>query len=186
MSRHAIFRNCAGSWNVPAVSGMPEAFPFGRPRLLAAADPVAAFDCGVEALNRYVQKHALQTQRGEGARTCVSLCDGLIAGYYTLAYGSVEPAKAPPRLTKGLARHPVPVMLLARLAVDRRFQGRNLGGELLRDALIRTLAAADIAGLRAVIVDAKDESARRFYQRYGFEPFRSRRNSRSKRSQPDV
>jgi len=62
-------------------------------------------------------------------------------------------------------------MLLARLAVDRRFQGRSFGGELLRDALIRTFAAADIAGLRAVIVDAKDEPARRFYQRYGFESF---------------
>ena len=88
-----------------------------------------------------------------------------------MAYGSVEPEKAPQRVTKGLARHPVPVMLLARLAVDRRFQGRSLGGELLRDALIRILAAADIAGLRAVIVDAKDEPARRFYQRYGFESF---------------
>lgn len=150
---------------------MPDAFSFGRPRLLAAADPVAAFDCGEDALNRYLQEHALQTQRGEGARTYVSLYEDLIAGYYTLAYGSVEPEKAPRRLTKGLARHPVPVMLLARLAVDRRFQGRSLGGELLRDALLRTLAAADIAGLRAVIVDAKDEPARRFYQRYGFESF---------------
>jgi ribosomal protein S18 acetylase RimI-like enzyme len=150
---------------------MPEPFPFDRPRLLAATDPVSAFDCGVEALNRFLQKHALQTQRGEGARTYVSLCEGLIAGYYTLAYGSVEPEAAPPRVTKGLARHPIPVMLLARLAVDRRFQGRNLGRELLRDALIRTLAAADIAGLRAMIVDAKNEPARRFYQRYGFESF---------------
>ena len=105
------------------------------------------------------------------AREYVSLCEDLIAGYYSLAYGSVEPEKAPPRLTKGLARHPVPVMLLARLAVDRRFRGRSLGSELLRDALLRTLAAADIAGLRAVIVDAKDEPARRFYQRYGFESF---------------
>jgi hypothetical protein len=76
---------------------MPEAFPFGRSQLLAAADPVAAFDCGVEALNRYLQKHALQTQRGEAARTYVSLCEDLIAGYYTLAYGSVEPEKAPLR-----------------------------------------------------------------------------------------
>jgi len=91
MSRHATFRNCAGSWNVRAVSGIPEAaFAFARPRLSAAADPVAAFDCGVEALNRYLQKHALQTQRGEGARTYVSLCEDLLAGYYTLAYGSVE------------------------------------------------------------------------------------------------
>ncbi len=150
---------------------MPETFPFHRPRLLAADDPVTAFDCGVEALDRYLRHYALQAQRGEGARTYVSLCEGVIAGYYTLAYGLVEPEKAPPRLIKGLARHPVPVMLLARLAVDRRFQGRNLGSELLRDALLRTLAAADIAGLRAMIMDAKDEAARRSYQRYGFEPF---------------
>ena len=99
-------------------------FPFLRPRLLASSDPVAGFDCGVEELNWYLQKHAYQAQAGDGARSYVSLSGGEIAGYYTLAYGSVEFGAAPRRVTKGLARHPVPVMLLARLAVGENLPGR--------------------------------------------------------------
>ncbi len=149
---------------------MPD-FPFSKPQLLTAHHSVTGFDCGVEELNRYLQKHALQAQAGDGARSYVSLSDGAVAGYYTLAYGSVEFETAPGRVTKGLARHPVPVMLLARLAVDVRFRGQGLGPELLRDAFLRTLAAADIAGLRAVVVDAKNEAAKRFYEKFNFEPF---------------
>ena len=91
-----------------------------------------------------------------------------VVGYYALAYGSVEPQVAPARVRKGLARHPIPVMVLARLAVDRSEQGRGLGEGLLKDALLRTLQAADIAGLRAVVVHAKDETARAFYERFDF------------------
>src|SRR5208282_6639533 len=76
--------------------------------------------------------------------------------------------EAPERLTKGLARHPVPIMLLARLAVDRRWHGRGVGKALLRDAMHRTLQAADIAGIRAFAVHAKDEEARRFYEHFDF------------------
>jgi predicted N-acetyltransferase YhbS len=146
-------------------------FPFLKPQLLNKAHLTSNFDCGVQELNHYLQKHAIQAQAGDGARSYVSLSDGKIAGYYTLAYGSVEFSAAPSRVTKGLARHPVPVMLLARLAVDIRFSGQGLGRELLRDALLRTLSAADIAGLRAVVVDAKNESAKRFYEKFHFEPF---------------
>lgn len=146
-------------------------FPFLTPRPLKPSDSVTEFDCGVEELNKYLQRHAYQAQAGEGARTYLSYCDTVLSGYYTLAYGSVEFATAPGRLTKGLARHPIPVMLLARLAVDKRFAGRGLGTELLRDALFRTIAAADIAGLRAVVVDAKDEAAKQFYVKLGFEAF---------------
>lgn len=146
-------------------------FPFQTPRPLKSSDPIAGFACGVEELDRYLQKHAFQAQAGDGARTYVTFSDSDLAGYYTLAYGSVEFEKAPGRVTKGLARHPVPVMLLARLAVDKQFSGKGLGTELLRDALLRTLAAADIAGLRAIIVDAKNEDAKKFYEKFGFEPF---------------
>jgi GNAT superfamily N-acetyltransferase len=131
--------------------------PFLTPRPLNSTDPVAGFDCGVAEPNRYLQKHAYQAQAGDGARTYVACSEADIAGYYTLAYGSVEFEKAFSRVTKGLARHPVPVMLLARLAVHKGFSCRGLGTELLRDALLRTLGAADIAGLRAVIVDAKND-----------------------------
>jgi GNAT superfamily N-acetyltransferase len=90
--------------------------------------------------------------------------------YYTLAVGQVTREEAPERLTKGLARHPVPIMLLARLAVDRRSQGQGVGKALLRDAMQRTVQAADIAGIRAFAVHAKDEEARSFYQKFDFTP----------------
>ena len=123
------------------------------------------FDCGVEELNSYLQKHAYQAQAGDGARTYVACHGSKIAGYYTLAYGSVTFESAPKRAVKGLSRHPVPVMLLARLAVSQECAGKGLGAELLKDAFLRTLSAADIAGLRAVVVDAKDDKAKSFYER---------------------
>ena len=82
---------------------------------------------------------------------------------------AVAHAEAPPRVTKGLARHPVPVMLLARLAVDRAARGQGLGAILLHDALRRTLQAADIVGIRAVIVHAKGDDAKRFYEHFDFD-----------------
>lgn len=149
---------------------MPD-FSFSRPRLLQSGDPTGGFDCGVEELNRYLFKYALQAQSGDGARSYVTFSDRSIVGYYTLAYGSVEYGAAPDRMSKGLAKHPVPVIVLARLAVDRSFARHGLGTELLRDALLRVLSAADIAGLRAVVVDAKDDRAKRFYEKFGFERF---------------
>jgi len=147
---------------------------FLEPRPLHPDDPVADFDCGSEALNGFLQRFAFQSQQSQSARTYVTLTDsGDVAGYYTLAYGSVEHEDAPARTKKGLARHPVPVMILARLAVARKFQGAGLGKALLRDAALRTLQAADIAGLRAIVVHAKDADAKRFYERYQFEPFPS-------------
>ncbi|HEY5747002.1 MAG TPA: GNAT family N-acetyltransferase [Chryseolinea sp.] len=145
---------------------------FVQPRPLEKGDPVAGFDCGAEALNRFLERYAHQSQQSQSARTYVTLStDGKIAGYYTLAYGSVEYEEVPERTRKGLARHEVPVMVLARLAVANEFQGQGIGKQLLRDALLRTLQAADIAGLRAVVVDAKDEKAKQFYERFRFEPF---------------
>ena len=91
-------------------------------------------------------------------------------GPATLAVGQVSCEEAPERLTKGLARHPVPVMLLARLAVDRRWHCQGVGKALLKDAMQRTLQAAEIAGIRAFAVHAKDEEARRFYQKFDFIP----------------
>ncbi len=144
-----------------------------QPARLEKGDPVEGFDCGVAPLNDYLKRHALANQSANGARTYVArTVDGsAIAGYYTLAYGSVDVAGSPERLRKGLARHPVPVMLLARLAVADRFKGHGLGGGLLLDAFLRTLQASEIGGLRALVVDAKDENAARFYRHYQFTPF---------------
>ena len=89
---------------------------------------------------------------------------------YSLAAGAVEHADAPRRIGKGLARHPIPVILLARLAVDRTWQGRGLGKALVKDALLRTAAASDIAGIRDLLVHARDDEARAWYEALEFEP----------------
>jgi GNAT superfamily N-acetyltransferase len=130
--------------------------------------PVDAFDCGQEALNGWLRKHALQNQGAGSAQTYVGLADGAVIGYYSLAVGQIEYLDAPERLQKGLARHPVPIMLLARLAVDKAWQKQGVGRALLRDAVLRTLQAAEIAGIRAMAVHAKDEQARRYYEQFDF------------------
>jgi GNAT superfamily N-acetyltransferase len=130
---------------------------------------IDAFDCGQEALNNWLRKYALQNQGAGAAQTYVGLVDGAVIGYYSLAVGQIEYADAPERLRKGLARHPVPVMLLARLAVDKNWQKKGVGRALLRDAVLRTLQAAEIAGIRALAVHAKDDAARRYYEQFDFE-----------------
>ena len=137
-------------------------------RKLKATDAVESFDCGQVALNQFLQRHALNNQRANSAQTYVC-CDGeAVVGFYSLTVGSVDHQSAPERVVKGLARHPVPVMILARLAVDQTFQGKGLGRALLKDALRRTLMAADIAGIRAVLVHAKDDEAREWYRKFDF------------------
>ena len=93
-----------------------------------------------------------------------------MVAYHSLTVGSVKHDQAPARIGRGLARHPIPVMLLARFAVDRAWQGRGLGRVLLKDALTRTSAAADITGIRALFVHAKDDEARAWYEALGFGP----------------
>lgn len=131
---------------------------------------VEEFDCVRDELNRYLQRYAWQNQQAGAAQTYVGIAGETIVGYHTLAVGQVVFEDAPQRLTKGLAKHPVPIMLLARLATDRRWQGQGVGRALLRDAMQRTLQAADIAGIRALAVHAKDEEARRFYEHFDFVP----------------
>lgn len=139
-------------------------------RKLDRADDVESFDCGDEGLNRYIARFALTNQSAGSAQTYVAVAGDKVIGYYGLAVGAVAHAEAPLRIVKGLARHPVPVMLLARLAVDNAMKGKGLGAALLHDALARTLQAADIAGIRAVIVHAKNDDARRFYEHFDFDP----------------
>ena len=128
------------------------------------------FDCGNDALNRFLIRYALQSQQGNASQTYLAMADEEVVGFYALAFGSVEYAGAPERVVKGLARHPVPLMLLARLAVSVTWQGRGLGPGLLKDAMLRTLQASDIAGIRALAAHAKDDNARAFYQHFGFIP----------------
>ena len=127
------------------------------------------FDCGVVSLNNFLKRYALTNQGSGGAQTYVAIVGDVVVGYYSLATGEVAHEAAPPRVAKGMARHPIPVMLLGRLATDITWQGRGLGAALLADAMRRTLQAADIAGIRALVVHAKDEKARRFYEHFDFD-----------------
>ena len=139
-------------------------------RKLTPADLTEGFDCGQSPLNQFLQRYALVNQKANSAQTYVCCLGGEVVGFYSLAVGSVDPEDAPARVMKGLARHPVPVMILARLAVDRDHQGKGLGQALLKDALLRTAQAADIAGIRCLLVHAKDEAARQWYESWEFEP----------------
>ena len=129
-------------------------------------DHPVEIDCGREELNRYLVRYAWQNQQAGAAQTYVGIVGEVIMGYHTLALGHVTLEDAPERVTKGLAKHPVPIMLLARLATDLQWQGKGVGKALLRDAMQRTLQAAEIAGIRALAVHAKDEEARRFYEHF--------------------
>jgi len=131
---------------------------------------VDGFDCGKEPLNRFLIRYALQSQLSNSSQTYLAVSGEDVAGFYSLVVGDVTYEEAPERLQKGVARHPVPVMILARLAVSGAWKGQGLGAGLLKDAMLRTLQAADIAGIRAFAVHAKDEEARSFYQRYDFVP----------------
>ena len=139
-------------------------------RKLAATDQVDAFDCGQTALNQFLRRYALVNQKANSAQTYVCCHGGVVVGFYSLSAGSVDPEAAPSRVMKGLARHPVPVMILARLAVDKKHQRKGLGKALLKDVLLRTAQAADIAGIRCLLVHAKDDAARRWYESWEFEP----------------
>jgi predicted N-acetyltransferase YhbS len=144
--------------------------PLDSPVAITPAHDLTAFDCGAMALNDYLRRHALANHRNEAARTYVAARGARVVGYYSLAAGSVVPEQAPERIKKGLARHPIPVILLARLAVDRSEHGRRLGKGLVKDAMLRAAQAADIVGCRAVLVHAKDDSAKTFYHKFDFAP----------------
>src|SRR5260370_5474415 len=148
---------------------MAEAAPPIAPVPIEPSHDVAAFDCGAAALNDYLRKHALQNHQANSARTYVAQRDNRVVAYYTLAAGSARREDVTARVAKGLARHPVPIILLARLAVDQLERGKGLGAGLLKDALLRAAQAAGLIGCRAVLVHAKDEAAKAFYQRFGFE-----------------
>jgi GNAT superfamily N-acetyltransferase len=131
---------------------------------------VDRFECGQPDLDRFLVRFAFQAQQANASRAYVALNSETVIGYYTLVVGHVLHEQAPERLSKGLARHPIPLVVLARLAVHRGWQGRGIGAGLLRAAMERTLQIAEIAGVRALAVNAKDDAAVSFYARYGFIP----------------
>jgi len=137
---------------------------------LHRAHNVEAFTCGQPELDRFLIRHALQAQQSNSSQTYVALSDSEVVGFYTIVAGEIAHAQAPERVVKGMSRHPIPLLVLARLAVHSNAQGRGLGSGLLLDALGRTLQVADVIGVRALAVHAKDDQAVAFYRHFGFTP----------------
>ncbi len=137
------------------------------PEHLTPEDDLTAFDSGLPPLDDWLKRRAPANEEAGGSRTYVVCAGGRVVGYYALATGAVAPAAATGRVRRNMP-DPVPVMVLGRLAVDRAYQERGLGAGLLRDAILRTLQAAELGGIRAILVHAISDDAKRFYERHGF------------------
>ena len=143
---------------------------YGRIVPIAADHDTQSFDCGSEEQTTWLRRHAFQAQQSDTAKVYVVCLAGsrLVVGYYVLAAGSIEHAEAPPRLTKGVGRYPVPVVILTRLGVDLAEQGRGLGSALVRDVFFQVAAIADRVGVRALLIHAETPEAAAFYK--GIDP----------------
>lgn len=139
-----------------------------RVERLDAHHDLSRFESGDGELDSWLRRHGLVAQQVDSARSFVLTKDERVVGYFSLTMGSVLRHDAPAKLVRGLPAYPVGMVLLARLAVDRREQGSGLGGALLAEALRKAVAAGEAAAARLVVVDAIDEEAARFYERYGF------------------
>lgn len=137
------------------------------PEKLSANHDLTQFSCGEPSLDHWLRNRALQNDKSDASRTYVVCTGRCVVGYYAIAAGAVAHTEAATRVKRNMP-DPVPVILIGRLAVDSRFQGRGLGADLLRDAVLRILQAAEIAGIRAILVNAISMNAKRFYEKYGF------------------
>ena len=139
------------------------------PEPLTTQHRLEDFDCGKPALNDWLLRHARQAQGSGSAKTfVVAEADGRVAGYFSLTVGQVDTLEAPQRIRMGMGQYPLPVVILARLAVSEVDQGRGIGFGLLKDAIRRTMLIADQAGIRAMMTHPIDDEAARFYTRFGF------------------
>lgn len=140
------------------------------PEPLHSSHECIGFECGVAPLDLYLTRHALSDQASGASRTFVALVNRTVVGYYSLAASSIEHEVVPDRVARGLARHPIPILILARLAVHREWQGRGIAKGLFVDCLRRSCTVADHAGVRALVVDAKDAEVANFYSYFGMNP----------------
>ena len=140
----------------------------GAPEPLGPQHALDGFDCGKPSLNDWLLRHARQAQGSGSARTFVVGDNGKVVGYFSLTVGQVDTLDAPERVRKGMGQYPVPVVILARLAVAQGEQGRGIGSGMLQDAIRRSLLIAEQAGIRALLTHPLDEPAARFYCRFGF------------------
>jgi GNAT superfamily N-acetyltransferase len=145
------------------------------PEPLTPNHEIADFNCGNAVLNDWLRERAIKNQ-AEGATRTFVVCEGMrVTGYYALALGQANRGDAPSNLSRGMP-DPIPMMVLARLAIDSRSQGLGLGRDLVRDAIERTLRVSLDAGVRGVLVSAIDANARQFYEKLGFIPSKADEN----------
>jgi GNAT superfamily N-acetyltransferase len=149
--------------------GKIDAISISAPEKLTAAHDLSQFHCGEPALDDWLRRRALQNEESGASRSYVVCIGRRVVGYYALAAGSASHAQTSGRVRRNMP-NPVPVMVIGRLAIDLSYQGRGIGSALLRDASLRTVQAAKIAGIRAILVHAISESAKRFYEKLGFVP----------------
>lgn len=142
---------------------------YNVPRPISATDDLATFDSGEPTLDDYLRTRALANHVGGASRCFVTCQDGHVAGYYAIASGALSHSNSTGKFRRNMP-DPIPVILLSRLAVDRKHQGRGLGESLLRDAITRAIQVAEQIGVRAILVHALHDQARSFYIRYNFEP----------------
>jgi len=140
---------------------------FSPPEKLTPDHDLSQFQCGEPSLDDWLRRRALRNDESGASRTYVLCVGKRVVGYYALAVGAVAHIDAPARVRRNMP-DPVPVMVIGRLAVDQTIQGQAIGAALLRDAVLRTLQAAEIAGIRAILVHAISERAKRFYEKWGF------------------
>lgn len=138
------------------------------PKPLEAQHQLEGFDCGKPVLNDWLLRHARQAQASGSAKTFVVTDGARVAGYFSLTVGQIDTLEAPERIRKGMGQYPLPVVILARLAVSAQDQGRGIGFGLLQDAIRRTILIAEQAGIRAMLTHPIDEEAATFYTRFGF------------------
>lgn len=138
------------------------------PEPLNADHRLESFDCGKPTLNEWLVRHARQAQSSGSAKTFVATDGERVIGYFSLTVGQVDTLDAPERVRKGMGQYPIPVVILARLAVSKENHGRGIGIGLLQDAIHRTSVIAEQAGIRALLTHPIDEDAARFYTRFGF------------------
>lgn len=146
-----------------------KAGPLRAPEPITDSHVVADFNSGMTSLDDWLKRRALKNESSGASRTYV-VCAGAkrVVGYYALAVGAVANVRATAKTRRNMP-DPIPVMVLGRLAVDGAFQGKGIGQGMLRDAILRTIQAADIAGIRALLVHAISNEARLFYERCGFQ-----------------
>lgn len=138
-----------------------------KPVTETTTENLKSFDCGEKSLNDWLHTRAIKNEKNHASRTYIITEESKVLGYYTLATGSVEHTDTPNKLKRNMP-DPIPVVILGRLAIDKNYQERGLGGALFKDAILRTINISRKIGIKAILVHALSENAKKFYLQYGF------------------